>query len=217
MTFRPVALAAMLTLSSVAAHAAFVPDAQGDFLATYTGTQGGDLDVLFAYGLYNAPTKSFEFGATMAAPIGTTAGALYVWGINRGGGTERFTAGAPSIGAGVRFDAVVLYNAGTGSTQLNLFNGQPATTLAAGTVVATGNSLTLKLDAALLPGVNNFSYGQYGWNFWPRQGAGQNVQISDFAPNASTPTVVTSVPEPASALMLAAGLGALLIWRRRAR
>jgi len=214
MQLHRLSLAAVLALSASVAQASFVPDAQGDFLGTYTGTQAGDLDVLFAYGVYNAPTQTFSFGATMAAPLGTTAGALYVWGIDRGAGTQRFLAGSPSVGAGVFFDSVLLYNAGTGAAQLNLFNGQPALTLAAGTVVANGNSLTATLSASLLPSTGR-SAAEYGWNFWPRLGAGQNAQISDFAPNASTPMVVTTVPEPASAMLLLGGLGALLAARRR--
>ncbi len=50
---------------------------------------------------------SFVFQSTSAGPIGTTPGALFVWGVNRGAGTARF----PDITPGVLFYAVVIAQA----------------------------------------------------------------------------------------------------------
>jgi PEP-CTERM motif len=208
---RTLVAAPLLGLAANSVFALGAPDPQNDFLPTYTGVHAGDLDVLFAYGLYNAGTQSFTFGATMSAPIGTTAGALYVWGFDRGAGTERFVTGTPSVGAGVFFDSVLVLT-NTGSATVNLLNGTTFT-LAAGAVDISGNSITATVPAADLPSRGR-SLDQYGWNLWPRLGAG-NAAISDFAPDASTPIVATVVPEPATAALLLAGGLALLTARRR--
>lgn len=41
--------------------------------------------------------SSFLFTSTQAGPIGTTTGALYVWGVNLGAGTARFGSLAPEM------------------------------------------------------------------------------------------------------------------------
>jgi hypothetical protein len=198
------ALAGVAALCAAPARA-FAPDLQGDFLPTYTGPQGGDLDVLFAYGLWDPARDVFSFGGVMSAPIGTTAGALYVWGIDRGAGTERFVGASPSIGAGVYFDSVVVLDPTHSVYTVNLFNGT-SIALDAAAVEVRGNTIVVDVPAADLPTMGR-DFAQYGWNLWPRLGAG-NAAVSDFAPDAATPRVVTvsAVPEPASfALMLAGG------------
>lgn len=77
-----------------AAHsltAAPLQDALGDFLPVYVGPQNGDLDVTEVNAFLIAPNK-VEIMGTHAAPIGTTAGSIYVWGIDRGAGIEPFPA-----------------------------------------------------------------------------------------------------------------------------
>ena len=69
--------AAWLTLSA-GAHA--ISDPTGDFLAGYTGSHNGDLDVISSTVTYNAGTNMFDFTATLDAPVGTTGSAFYVWG-----------------------------------------------------------------------------------------------------------------------------------------
>ena len=171
--------------------------------------------MLVAYGIYDAGSQSFEFGATMSAPIGTTAGASYVWGIDRGAGTERFVGGTPSVGASVFFDVVLaLTPAGVGSVR-NLLAGDPGPfTLAPGAVTISGNTIVAHVPVADLPSQGR-AFGAYGWNLWPRDGNG-NATISDFAPDAATPRVVSMVPEPATAALWLAG-GLLMIGLRRLR
>jgi hypothetical protein len=208
------ALAApLIALAAGPALALGAADPQGDFLSTYVGPKGGDLDVLFAYGTFDAASQTFEFGATMSAPIGTTAGSTYVWGIDRGAGTERFVSGSPSVGAGVFFDSVlVLTNSGGGT--VNLLNGTTFT-LASGAVTISGNTIVAHVPAVDLPSQGQGAFGTYGWNLWPRNGAG-NAAISDFAPDASTPKVISVVPEPSSVALLLGG-GALLLGVARRR
>jgi hypothetical protein len=95
-------LAAMLTCAAPVHAAGALVDPFGDFLPTYTaGPANGDLDVIAAAGFFDGVQQTLSFSAILADKVGTTPGALYVWGIDRGAGTQRFLAGSPSIGAGV--------------------------------------------------------------------------------------------------------------------
>jgi hypothetical protein len=59
-----------------------------------------------------------------------------------------------------------------------------------------------------------FSADNYLWNLWPRfVGAVGNAQVADFAPDDHDAPV--TVPEPASLALLAFGLTALTISRRK--
>ena len=206
-----------LTLAATAGHAVSlgIADQQGDFIATYAGPQAGDVDVLFAYSIFEQASSTFTFGATMSAPIGATNLAQYIWGIDRGIGTARLNTGATPVGAGVTFDAVIaLNNVGGGS--INLLPG--TTSLAAGAVSIAGNNITVTVAASALPSTG-FAFDQYQWNLWPRVGSGNNNQISDFAPNNSTLGVlaIPPVPEPDALAMLLAGLGVVGVVARRRR
>jgi hypothetical protein len=218
---RSLIAAPLLALAASAGHAVTlgVADAQGDFLASYSGTQAGDLDVLFAYSIFDQASSTFTFGATLNGPVGATAGVRYIWGVDRGAGTERLTGGTPSVGAGIKFDAVIaLNNNGTGS--VNLFSG-PAVDLPIGAVSVVNNSITVTVAASALPSTG-FAFAGYQWNLWPRAAAvvPSNADISDFAPNSSSLGVlaITPVPEPDALAMMLAGLGLVgFIARRRSK
>lgn len=224
------ALASLAALAFQASQAAMVVDPVGDFAAAYVASgrpTGGDLDVVSAEMLYTPALHQFKFVATMAAAIGSTAAIgsespLYVWGIDRGTGTERLLGGSPAAGDGVAFDAVLLMNALTGGVTVNLFGlGGPAVTLP-GAVTVDGATISTTIDEALLPS-RGLALSQYSWNLWPRFGGGSNAQISDFipdesagAPNAGN-AVVTTVPEPSTLALLALpALAAGALARRRA-
>ena len=214
------ALWATLLLPGLA-WAALVTDPAGDFLPTLgSAPPNGDLDVHRGRDRLPPGPRGFDFYATLNAPIGTTADSApnrlpYVFGIDRGAGSERFLAGSPSIGAGVFFDLVVLIGGNDGSLVVNDFVS-PASPAA--TVDVQGNLLAvLGLDQGLFPSTG-FAFEDYTWNLWPRFGAGSNVQIADFAPNegpagTSTNAPVT-VPLPSTLALL--GLGVLGI-RARSR
>jgi hypothetical protein len=188
----------MLLLSSVSARADILIDPVGDFLPTYVGPHGGDLDVVttnvFSEG------SDLLFSAVMNAPIGTTAQGFYVWGVDRGGSVANFASlGLPNI----TFDTVlVIQPNGTG---IVMVLGGPTTPLNPANIVISGNTFLARVPLALLP-PNGFTVEQYGQNLWPRWGGVPfgDPQISDFAPDTRNAGV--QVPEPASLLLLSAGL-----------
>ncbi len=199
---KPLLLATAL-LASAATQAAVV-DAAGDYVAGYTGSQLGDLDVLSASAVLNTLTGDFTLTGTMAADIGTSIGGFYVWGVNRGAGTARFAANGIN---GVLFDMVVLLNA-DGSGRINdLLGGVPAYVFGAGTAQISGATISIDLDMSLLPS-RGLAAADYSWNLWPRDGSAPAGfgQISDFAPDNSNIKTQT-VPEPTSALLALAALG----------
>lgn len=193
-----------------------IADPANDFLPTYTGTKAGDLDVLSAFVTYDSGADSFLLSGTLASPVGTTPSAFYVWGFDRGQGTERFVSGTPSTGAGVKFDSVVVFRL-DGSATVNLLV-EGGSTVLPGAVSFAGNTISGRIGGSLLPSLG-LAKANYTWNLWPRDAlvpaAAGNAQISDFAPDASNAPVVV-VPEPQTYALMVAGL-ACLGWVARRR
>lgn len=192
---------------SAPASAAPLADAAGDFLPTFVGPQGADLDVLTSEVF--ARNGSFNFTATLNGAVGTTPGGFYVFGVDRGQGTARF-----DIATGVLFDAVVVINNnGTGLAR-DLLSGV-VTNLQASAISFNGNSLSAIVDAAALPG-QGFAAASFTYNLWPRSPGAGNSFIADFAPDNAN-IGVTAVPEPASWALLIAGFGLVGAAARRRR
>jgi hypothetical protein len=201
-----VAVTATLLFQQVA-QAVSISDPSGDFLPTYTGLKGGDLDVLGAE--VTLKGDRLFFSADLAAPIGTTPGALFVFGLDRGKGTQRFVAGTPSTGAGVFFDSVVILRPdGTGAFN-DLISAANSKALSPADIKVSGSRISGNFGLSLFPSTG-FAPNDYTWNFWPRVSTvAGTAGISDFAPNASNASV-KSVSE-SSGLVAVVGVGLLLL------
>jgi hypothetical protein len=207
---RRLALAtAFLAAPLGAAGAQATADADGDWLPSYTGPRNsllnGDMDILNVQFLFDG--TNFTFKSTSAGNIGSTTGGFFIWGVNRGAGTARF----PTLAPGVLFDWVLSITPGGAITTRDLVSGT-ATTLAGSSVTFSGATMTAIIPATLLPS-QGFSLADFTANLWPRVG-GALTDIADFAPDNSN-IRVTVTPEPMAFGLLATGLFALLVVRRR--
>jgi hypothetical protein len=121
----------------------------------------------------------------------------------------------------VAFDAVLLLNP-NGNATVNLFGLGGGCHDPDGH--CTGGRWRHHLShpgRVLVPVAGSSSFDRYTWNMWPRFGAGNNAQISDFAPNeaAGAPDAANapvSIPEPSTLAIAALGLAALAGRRRNA-
>ena len=191
---RPVAYALLgLAAGAVSptAYAQVVRDGVGDFIPSYVGPRGPDLDVVLTQVRYNG--VNFNINATLNGAIGQTPGGVYVFGFQRGQGVARFGPIAP----GVLFDSVVVVMPNGSATVRDLVTGM-ATALPAGSVVINGNSLSVTVPANLLPS-QGLATPRFGFNLWPRSGLTNNNQIADFAPDNSMAALVLDFPTPNSA------------------
>lgn len=204
---RVVCALVLLTFSGLAA-ATPVIDATGDFLSSFVGTKGADLDVKTAELRYDG--SLFSFSTTLNGPIGTTQGALYVLGLDRGKGTARFgTTFAP----GILFDEVIIVPAAGAASVRDLITNQ-TTVLASDAISIIGDTLNFRFSTSQAT-TQGFSPVDYTWAFWPRNGLGSNSQISDFAPDSANARVtVVNVPEPTTFALLGLGFVGLLCVRK---
>jgi hypothetical protein len=204
---RSAIVSATVLVANTTFAAPFV-DPVGDFIPSFVGPQNADLDVLTSE--VTLQGSQFVFNARLAGPVGITTGSLYVLGLDRGAGTSRF----PVIAPGVLFDEVLAVT-GTGVATVRDLIAGTATTLPAGATTIAGDSLTVTFPVSLAPS-RGLAPDNYTWNLWPRTGAGNDNQISDFAPdNANVRVTGAAVPEPATAALLGLGALALMTTRRR--
>ena len=181
------ALALATILAGGPALATTVTSTTG-FLSTYTGPKNGDVEIASASATIDG--ANLVLSATAEAPIGTTAGAVYVWGVNTVG------ASAPAPFAAEGFGNVLFNNAITASP------GGAGVTVVGDTITDTIALSALK-DVELSP-------EQFGISLWPVVGKGFSG-FAEFAPGDGTfaPSLATAVPEPADWALMIVGFGAV--------
>jgi len=238
----PAFAAAMLVataFTATGARATVVVDPRGDILKTFTITTDDtpDLDVVSASARFT--DKNIILSTTMAGNIGLNPEGFYVWGINRGAGTDllhgdnptQLTNADPKVGAGVPFDTfITLRDNGTSDIVFlgpvdkvsDPNNTIPVTNfiqLAPGAFTVSGKTISITLSRDLFPS-QGFDFVDYGYNMWSRYlNIDDNTSVADFAPDASTFKASEAVPEPAAWALMIAGFGlagASLRARRRA-
>lgn len=209
------ATAMLLSLTTSSAYAVQIADPVGDFLPTFAGDKGADLDVVLADGTIN-PNKVFTFTAKMNGKIGRSSGGLYVWGFDRGQGAPLFANDGIEQ---VFFDSVLVATS-TGEGTINYLSEGGSAILPSGSVKISGSDISVKVQGSLLPSLGK-AQEDYTWNLWPRDGKVQPLAfdgISDFAPdNSNAGLTSTPVPEPSSILgTLAFGaLGGVLMLKKQ--
>ena len=180
-------LAGALTLATIlAGGSAFASTTtmSTGFLPTYTGPKNGDVEIASASAVIEG--ADLVLSATAEAPIGTTPGADYVWGVNTVG------AGAPAPFSSEGFNKVLFNNAVVAKP------GGPGVTVSGDTITDTILISSLK-DIVLSP-------AQFGISLWPTAGTGFSG-FAEFVPGNGTFAV--GVPEPATWALMMVGIGGL--------
>jgi hypothetical protein len=210
------AMSLFVAASQAVVRAGLIADATGDILSTYTGVQLPGMDVV-AHEVRLVGDR-VEFFGRMAGPIAPTQdiSALYLFGLDRGQGTARFLgpAAPPTIGPNVLWDSIIRINPnGTG-----LFHNQltgVVTPLNTADITISGNEFSASVPLSLLMPAATRPPQEWTYNLWPRNGIGQNVQVSDLAPDDGN-SPVQVIPEPALlTLCLISTIGQLGCARRQ--
>jgi hypothetical protein len=183
----------VFALAAGSASARTIFDPTGDFLPTFVGDKDLDLDVTSLSVAYDAVADAFRIGATFAGDVNPAKPDLYILGVDTGAGAFH-----PFGGIG---EPNILFD------QVAVIQKTGAATLSGHALTATiaGAGLTLTIPRAFLPSTG-FAARDYGFSFWPRNGLGNNNQISDFAPQNAT---FAAAPEPAAWAVMLAGFGVL--------
>ena len=180
------ALALATIMAGGSALATTVTSTTG-FLPTYTGPKSADLELSSVSATVDG--GDLVFSATAEAPIGTTAGAAYVFGVNTVG------AGAPAPFAPDGFGNVLFTNA------IKVTPGGAGVTVSGDTITDTVAISSLK-NVVLSPEA-------FGISVWVVDGKGFPA-FAEFAPGDGTftPSVGSGVPEPASWALMIVGVSA---------
>ena len=184
-----------------------IDDPSGDFLGTYIGQVGPDLDILqFTAEIHGG---DLLLQVLLSGAPGTTPLAKYNIGIDRGAGTNTFPAGFKPEAS---LDAAINVVPGTLVAQVSLFeNGAVVTTtpLPSGAFTISGNSFSVAVPLSMLPSTG-FAPQEYTLFLWSRTqlAAGVPVQfgIADFAPDEGA---LSMVPEASTWVLMLLGFGVI--------
>jgi hypothetical protein len=202
------AAGAAFAMGAGSAHATTVADPTGDFLASFLAAfpsgAAPDLDITSFTVDLDTAASAFDISGTLAGPIDHTHSNLYVIGVQTGpGAIHPFdNIGEPNV---LFNQAILVRETGTASLGANAL----APTF-------NGDTFSVSVPFALLPSTG-FATDHFRFNFWARNGLGNNNQNADFAPQNAT---ILAVPEPASWALMIAGFGlagAAVRGRRTAR
>ena len=215
------AMPALLVAMAVPATGSATPfaDAAGDFLASYTGPQNGDLDIVA--GSTSFTSTHVELSLIVNGAIGSlSATPYYLWGINRGNGTDRLvTSGPPAVGPStILLDTVVRLDFdGNGRvvTFASAVSPGVVTLLDPDVVGIAGNTISARIPLSLLPSTG-YAAEQYTYIAWTRSAIGSQGFIADLAPDDAS---ILAIPEPATWALVAAGMAftGFVVRSRRAR
>jgi hypothetical protein len=166
------------------------------FLSTYTGPKNGDLDLASVSATIDG--ADLVLSATAEAPIGTTMGAVYVWGVNTVGASAPAPFASEGFGRVLFNDAVVAAPGGAG-------------------VTVSGDTITDTVAISSLKDVK-LNPEQFGISLWTVAGKGFSG-FAEFAPGNGTftPSPGSAVPEPANWALMIVGFGAMGAAMRGAR
>jgi PEP-CTERM motif-containing protein len=226
----PALAAAMLVataFTATAARATVVLDQRGDILKTFTITTEDtpDLDVVSASARFT--DKDIILSTTMAGNIGLNPEGFYVWGINRGAGTDllhgdnptTLTTADPKVGEGVPFDTFITMR-DDGTSDIVFLGPVDKVTDPTNTIPVTrfmplpdhaftvsGKTISITLSRDLFPS-QGFDFADFGYNMWSRYlNIDDNTSVADFAPDNTTFKASQAVPEPAAWALMIAGFG----------
>lgn len=184
-----------------------IADPSGDFLSSYAGVTGSDVDILqFSVEIQGG---NILFDVLLNGPPGTTALAKYNIGVDRGVGTNTFPVG---FRPGASQDAVINLVPATLAAEVRLFEGGAVVTttpLPSGAYAISGNTMSVVVPISMLPSTG-LAPDDYTFLLWSRTqlaaGVPQQLGIADFAPDQGG---LSLLPEPSTWAMMLLGFGAI--------
>lgn len=177
---------------------AALSDPVGDILPTYTGTALPGMDVVAHEVVLLEDQGRVVFYGRMAGPVADTQAirALYLFGVDRGQGTPRFLkspSAPPIIGPNVVWDSLVRVNP-DGSANFNNLLAGVVTAINPADIKVNGDEFTVSIPLSLMLLEASRPPQEWTYNLWPRNGIGQNAQVSDLAPDDGNSPVQTVAP-----------------------
>jgi hypothetical protein len=185
---------------------AVISDPVGDFLPTYTGVQAPGLDVVAHEVVLIEEQGRMVFYGKMAGSVAETqdVGGVYLIGVDRGQGTPRFLRpgnSPPVIGPNVVWDSLVVIRARGSAEFINALTGARAP-LDPADIAINGDEFTVSVPLSVMQPDSTRPPQEWTYNLWPRNGIGNNVQVSDLAPDDGNSPVQTIAPARVASVVI---------------